>query len=117
MLHKHLNPWLCCLHASGRRVRCRSRQLLCFEWVQKHGPPCQPGTTSRPAHRHSSLSDSLCGAPAGAAPLFFSERALKKLRERKTKPMSYNWVRRLPSSIHALFTTIMACCASTKVAC
>lgn len=30
---------------------------------------------------------------AGAAPLFFSERALKKLRERKTKPMSYNWVR------------------------
>ena len=30
---------------------------------------------------------------AGAAPLFFSKRALKKLRERKTKPMSYNWVR------------------------
>ena len=38
-----------------------------------------------------------CPALAGAAPLFFSERALKKLRERKTKPMSYNWVRALPA--------------------
>ncbi|KAK9842475.1 hypothetical protein WJX81_001656 [Elliptochloris bilobata] len=36
-------------------------------------------------------SQKVLGAPPGAAPLFFSERALKKLRERKTKPMSYNW--------------------------
>jgi hypothetical protein len=33
---------------------------------------------------------SLCNRVAGAAPFFMSERAIDKLRNRKTKPATYN---------------------------
>ena len=37
------------------------------------------------------------GAP-GASPLFFSQRAMDKLKSRKTKPISFCWV----SAVHSM---------------